>query len=134
MKDKYSAIWVSHSSMSDFIKCPRLYYLKNVYKNPKTGHKISIVKPALVLGHVVHTIIEELQKLPVEKRFIIPLQKKLDVYWNEVSGKKGGFKSNSEENEYRERARKMLSLLESNPGPLASLAIKRKDDLPQYFL
>ncbi len=54
MPDKYTATWVSHSSMGDFIKCPRAYYLKNMYKNPKTGKKIGIVSPALSLGSAVH--------------------------------------------------------------------------------
>ena len=34
--DKYTAVWVSHSSMGDFLKCPRAYFLHNVYKDPKT--------------------------------------------------------------------------------------------------
>ena len=45
-KDKYKAIWVSHSSISDYLNCPRLYYLRNVYKDPQTGKKISIINPA----------------------------------------------------------------------------------------
>ena len=132
--DKYSATWVSHSSISDFLKCPRLYYLKNVYKNPKTGHKINIIKPSLALGQVVHNIIEELQKLPREQRFLVSLQKKLDVYWTDISGKKGGFKNFIEESEYKDRAMKMLARLETNPGPLAGRAIQRKEDLPQYYI
>jgi ATP-dependent helicase/DNAse subunit B len=132
--DKYSSVWVSHSSISDFLKCPRLYYLKNVYKDPKTGHKINLIKPALALGQVVHNIIEELQKLPKEKRFSVPLQKKLDVHWNEITGKKGGFSNPIEESEYKERAKNMLAKLETNPGPLAGRAIRRKEDLPQYYI
>jgi len=31
-KDKFAAIWISHSSISDFLKCPRSYFLKNIYK------------------------------------------------------------------------------------------------------
>src|ERR1035437_4279352 len=34
-QDKFNAVWVSHSSIGDFLKCPRLYYLHNVYKNDK---------------------------------------------------------------------------------------------------
>src|SRR3989338_4517432 len=32
MKDKYTAVWVSHSSITDFLKCPRAYFLHNIYK------------------------------------------------------------------------------------------------------
>lgn len=133
-KDKYTATWVSHSSISDFLKCPRLYYLKNVYKNPKTGHKINIVKPALSLGQVVHEVIEELSKLPKDMRFMVPLEKKLDVYWDEVAGAKGGFKSKDEEEEFKKRAKLMLARLDKKLSPLLNMAIPKKVDLPQYYL
>ena len=78
MKDKYTAVWVSHSSITDFLKCPRAYFLHNIYKSPKTGHKITIVSPPLALGQTVHEIIESLSNLPVEKRFEEPLIAKFD--------------------------------------------------------
>jgi hypothetical protein len=59
--DKYKAVWVSHSSIGDFLKCPRAYFLHNVYKDPKTGRKINIVSPALSLGLAVHTALESLK-------------------------------------------------------------------------
>ncbi|KKQ37796.1 MAG: hypothetical protein US54_C0025G0014, partial [Candidatus Roizmanbacteria bacterium GW2011_GWA2_37_7] len=43
--DKFSAVWVSHTSISDFLQCPYAYYLKHVYKDPKTGHKMKIMSP-----------------------------------------------------------------------------------------
>ena len=58
MSDKFKAVWVSYSSISDFKKCPRAYYLKNIYKNPKTGKKIELVAPPLALGSVVHDVLE----------------------------------------------------------------------------
>jgi ATP-dependent helicase/DNAse subunit B len=134
--DKYSATWVSHSSISDFLKCPRSYYLRNVYKDPKTGHKITVVTPPLALGAAVHEIIESLAVLPVEERFIISLTKKLDPVWLKYAGKKGGFKSFSEEASYRDRAVAMLTNLQENPGPLTEKAIKIKSEmgLPNYWL
>lgn len=68
MPDKYTAVWVSHSSMGDFIKCPRAYYLKNVYKDPKTKRKINIVTPSLSLGVSVHEVLEGLGDFPSEER------------------------------------------------------------------
>jgi CRISPR/Cas system-associated exonuclease Cas4 (RecB family) len=91
MKDKYSAVWVSHSSMSDYLKCPRAYYLRNVYRDPKTNHKISLIAPALALGQAVHEVIESLSILPIEKRFEESLLAKFDRVWKKVSGQKGGF-------------------------------------------
>jgi ATP-dependent helicase/DNAse subunit B len=61
-RDKYSAVWVSHSSMGDFLKCPYAYYLHNIYKDPKTGRKINIVNPSLSLGVAVHEVLEGLAR------------------------------------------------------------------------
>lgn len=134
--DKYSAVWVSHSSISDFLKCPRSYYLRNVYKNPKTGHKMTIMTPPLALGQAVHEVIESLATLPVEERLKISLVKRLDPVWLKVTGKRGGFKNYSIENEYRDRAIQMLINLQEDPGPLLKKAIKIKSDmgLPHYWL
>lgn len=137
MKDKYSAVWVSHSSISDFLACPRAYYLRNIYKDPKTGHKLAIATPPLSLGSAVHEVIESLATLPSADRLKISLVKKLDPVWLKFAGKKGGFKNYSEESEYRDRAISMLKKLQDNPGPILSPAIKIKTgkmNLPYYYL
>lgn len=136
-KDKYTAVWVSHSSISDFLRCPRAYFLRNVYKDPKTGHKITVISPPLALGAAVHEVIESLATLPVEERFKISLVKKLDPVWLKYSGKKGGFANYTEEVGYRERAMKMLINLQEDPGPILEKAIKIKTEsfgLPYYYL
>lgn len=134
--DEYSATWVSHSSISDFLKCPRSYYLRNVYKNPKTGHKMTIVTPPMALGAAVHEVIESLAGLPAEERLKVSLVKKLDPVWQKVSGEKGGFKNFQEESEFKNRARQMLINLQENPGPLVKKAIRIKSDmnLPHFWL
>lgn len=136
-QDKYSAVWVSHSSISDFIKCPRSYYLRNMYKDPITGHKITVVTPPLALGGAVHEVIESLASLPSDDRLKISLVKKLDPIWLKYTGKFGGFKNYTEESEYRDRAIKMLINLQENPGPILKPAIKIKTGsmgLPNYYL
>ena len=133
-KDKYTAVWVSHSSMSDFLKCPRAYYLRNVYKDPKTGHKITQMKPQLALGQVVHDVIDEISTLPVDERLSISLVKRLDSHWEKVSGKLGGFLSKEEEEEYKKRGVKMLEMLEEFPGPLVNKAVKIPQELPHYWI
>lgn len=132
--DKFSAIWVSHSSISDYLRCPRLYFLNNIYKNPKTGRKISLTNPHMALGQVVHDVLESLSELPVEKRFDIPLKVLLNIKWQKVHGKIGGFKDDLEEMQFKDRAVTMLANVGSNPGPILEKAIKLKQDLPWYWL
>ncbi|PIZ81298.1 MAG: hypothetical protein COY02_02810 [Parcubacteria group bacterium CG_4_10_14_0_2_um_filter_41_6] len=90
MPDKYNATWVSHSSISDYIACPRAYYLKNVYKDPNTGHKITLITPALALGQSVHEQLEALSVLPVESRVLSNLVPRFQQEWEKYSGEKEG--------------------------------------------
>ncbi|MDQ3008686.1 MAG: PD-(D/E)XK nuclease family protein, partial [bacterium] len=133
-KDTYSAVWVSHSSISDFLKCPRSYYLKNVYKDPQTGHKIAITSPPLALGQAVHEVIESLSILPTQDRFKESLMVKYEKSWNKISGKRGGFSSEEQETLYRQRGEAMLRRVMENPGPVARRAVKIKMELPHYWL
>lgn len=132
-EDKYSAIWISHSSLSDFKACPRAYYFANVYKNPKSGRKIALINPWLALGQVVHTVLESLSHLPASERFTTPLAEKFDTEWSAISSRKGGFFSDKQEQDFKERGRAMLAKIEKNPGPLIRKAIKIKDELPHYW-
>ncbi|MDQ5957949.1 MAG: hypothetical protein QG665_290 [Patescibacteria group bacterium] len=126
--DKYSAVWVSHSSMGDFLKCPRAYYLHNVYKDPKTGHKINIVSPALSLGSAVHEVVENLLNFPAEDRAKQPLFENFNLAWEKVAGRKGGFLDDDEELLYKNRGLKMVERVMAYPGPLLNKAIK----LPEH--
>jgi len=134
MPDKFVATWVSHSSIRDFLSCPRAYYLKNIYKDPQTGHKIQLISPALSLGQIVHQVVEELSVKSVEARFKQSLIEKFEELWPSVTGKKGGFRSDSHEQQFKERGRKMLQKVMKNPGPLKALAVKIKEELPFYWL
>lgn len=136
MTDKYTAVWVSHSSMGDFIKCPRLYYLHNMYKDTKTGHKITLVTPAMSLGVSVHEVLESLGDYPSEERMKRDLLKDFDNAWAKVSGKKGGFTSPEEEEEYRLRGVQMIHAVIEDPKFLVNKRIKlpRETMNPNYFL
>jgi ATP-dependent helicase/DNAse subunit B len=134
MKDKYSAIWVSHSSMSDYLKCPRAYYLRNVYRDPKTNHKVSLIEPPLALGQAVHETIDELSKLPVVERFEIPLLDRLEIVWQSVTGENGGFKDEAQEDQYKKRAIAMIQRVVDHPGPILNKAIKIRQELPYFWL
>lgn len=133
-KDKYKATWVSHSSIKDFLNCPRLYYLRNVYKDPLTGHKITVMKPALAMGQAVHEVVESLSELPVEERLNQSLSIKLDAAWNKIAGKMGGFKDEQDEIAWKTNAHKLVNMVQKNPGPIANKAIKIAQELPHYWL
>ena len=135
VKDKYKAVWLSHSSISDYLKCPRLYFLRDIYKDKRTGHKMTIMTPHLALGQAVHEVVESLSVLPVGDRLKISPQKKLEVVWKKIEGEKGGFKTRGEELEFRERGLRMLKNLEDSPGPVLNKAVKIKSEsgLPYYW-
>lgn len=134
MPDKYTATWVSHTSISDFLRCPRAYYLKNVYRDPKTNHKVKIMSPALALGQAVHEVLESLSVLPKSSRFSESLIDKFDKSWTKVTGKKGGFTSEEIEYKYKTRGQDMIRRVMNNPGPISGLAVKIQMDLPQFWL
>lgn len=133
-KDKYTAVWVSHSSIGDYLKCPRGYFLKNVYKNPKSNKKMSIMSPALALGQTVHEVVESLSVLPVEERLKTPLLDKYNQAWAKVAGEKGGFKDETQEQEIKARGAAMLDRITQNPGPILQKAVKIRQDLPYFWL
>lgn len=133
-QDKYSAVWVSNSSISDFLSCPRLYYLRNVYKDPRTGHKINIINPSLSLGQTVHEVLEALSVLDFDKRFNDSLLDKFDAVWEKVSGKMGGFKNKEIEIATKEKGISMLKRVIDHPGPILNKAIKIQKELPNYYL
>ncbi len=132
--DKYSAVWVSHTSISDFLQCSRAYFLKHMYKDPTTHHKIKVMSPPLALGQAVHEVIESLSVLPVEKRFSEPLIVKYGIAWKKVEGKKGGFTNADTEQRYKARGEEMLKRVTKSPGPVGRQAVKIKMDLPHYWL
>ncbi|MBU4016440.1 PD-(D/E)XK nuclease family protein, partial [Patescibacteria group bacterium] len=133
-QNKYSAVWVSNSSINDFVTCPRLYFLRNVYKDPDTKHKINIINPSLALGQTVHEVLEGLSVLPAEMRLKDSLLDKYNTAWEKVTGKLGGFRDAHEEQTVKERGEKMLRRVIDNPAPLLNKAIKIKQELPNYYL
>lgn len=137
-QDKYSAVWVSHSSMGDFLKCPRAYYLKNIYKDPKTGRKIGIVNPALSLGSAVHGVVEGLAKYKAEDRASVKMLEQFEIEWKKFSGKKGGFTNQKEESDIKERGIEMIKRVKENISPLLLKTVKLKEGKnnmpPNYFL
>lgn len=133
---KTQLLWVSNSSIGDFLNCPRAYYLKNVYKDPITRNKISIINPSLVLGQVVHEVLEALSVLKSEERFKQPL---LEIYkkkWSKFTGELGGFENEEREEEFKKRGEDMIQRVIDNPGVLLhkALRLKSTDSLPPRYM
>lgn len=134
MPDKFSAVWLSHSSINNFKNCPRAYYLSSIYRDPRTGHKITLVAPSMSLGSAVHDVLESLSILPTSDRFKVSLIERFQIAWKKVAGQVGGFPDEETEAKYKARGEEMLRRVMAHPGPLAAKAVKIKMDLPQYWL
>lgn len=134
MSEKYGAVWTSHTSITDFLKCPRAYYLKNVYKSPQSNKKMKIMAPPLALGSSVHEVLEGLSTIATNQRMQAPIMDMFHEVWEKFSGKRGGFFSDEMELQYKKRAIEMLRRVIENPGPIARLAVKIKKDLPNFWL
>lgn len=135
--NKYNSVWVSHSSMGDFLKCHRAYFLKNIYKNPKTGRKIGIANPALSLGSAVHEVVEGLANYKAEERINVPVIEQFEKVWEKYHGERGGFKDIQEENANKERGIEMIKRVKENMAPLLAKTVKLKEGsngLPPNFL
>lgn len=134
MKDKYAAVWVSHSSIGDYLKCPRFYFLRNVWRDPKTKHKVTVMTAPLALGQVVHDTIDEISTLTANERFAVPLLERFERRWQSVHGELGGFKNDEHEQKFKTRGASMLSRITQNPRPLLTKAVKIRQELPHYWI
>jgi ATP-dependent helicase/DNAse subunit B len=122
--------------MGDFLKCPRLYYLHNMYKDPATGRKMSIVTPHMALGVAVHTVLEELANYPSEERFNRDLRARFEEEWLQVAGLKGGFTSKTQEEEFKMRGKEMINNVIKDPKFLVNKRVKLPKEKmnPNFFL
>lgn len=142
MRDKYKAVWLSYSSLNDFQKCHRLYYLKNMFKDPRTRRKVNIASPYLTLGSTVHKVIENLKNIKTEARaeFIKNnLASDFEREWQKYTLESGGFKDEGEQKDFYERGLKMIEKVVANPKYLLNKIIPQKyfydgDMIPNYFI
>jgi len=72
--------------------------------------------------------------LPTATRFKESLLVKLAERWPKIAGKKGGFSSETQEQEAKQRAEAMMQKIMVNPGVLKNQAVKINQDLPHYWL
>lgn len=100
-------IYISYTSLSDFLKCPKAYYFKNIYRDKNTGYRIQIASPYLTLGAVVHDAIRwylQMQGQVTKEQF----EKKFRNLWLKFRGKRGGFIDDLQEAEFGKRGLKMI--------------------------
>lgn len=133
-QDTRTALWASHSSINEYLHCPRAYYLHYVYRDPQTRHKVTLMSPPLALGQAVHDTLESLSTLKTEVRFTVPLKERFETTWQGVKGKRGGFANQDEEDSYKARGEAMIKRADEHRGLLSQLAVKIKMDLPYYWL
>ncbi len=107
-------LWISHSALSSFSRCPRQYYLEYLYRNPDTGRRIQIINPYLSLGSAVHETIEGLIDVPINKRKNISLTERFSKIFENYSGLEGGFISSKKEEEFKERGVRMVERVEKS--------------------
>lgn len=132
---KVPDLWVSHSSIHDYLTCPRAYWIRHLYRNPKTNNKVNIINPALALGSIVHQVLEALSIVKSEERLKEPLLEQYEKAWERISGEKGGFTNPQEELEYKNRGAIMINRVLFHPGPIINKAVKlvSPDTLPPRF-
>ena len=100
-------IYLSYTSLKDFLKCPRSYYLKDLYKDPKNNYRLQVASPYLSLGSVVHDSVKwflDLEQKPTLDETIA----KFRNLWLKFRGKKGGFSSDEEEGNFGKRGLSMM--------------------------
>lgn len=132
--DKFSAVWLSHSSIANFKHCPRAYYLSSIYRDPRSGHKISLITPSMALGSAVHEVLDSLSTLPTAERFKLSLIDRFQKVWSKYHLERGGFADQASQDLYQKRGQDMLRRVMAHPGPLLEKAVKIKMDLPYYWI
>lgn len=109
-------VYISYTSLKDFLKCPNSYFLKNIYKQnlplkpgeePHEPFKIQIASSYLSLGSVVHDSAKWLLDLQGQANKD-QLEQKFRNLWLKYHGKRGGFSSDEEEGNFGRRGLKML--------------------------
>lgn len=132
------ALFISYTGLKDFTKCSRSYYLKNVYRAPKTGYKIQVVSPYMTLGALVHDAIKwylQMQGQVTKDQ----LMQKYRNFWLKYRRKRGGFATREDEASFGKRGLAMLDNFFDNapkvlePGLQADDFLKFKIDATTFL-
>lgn len=110
-------IFISYTSLSDFIKCHRAYYLKNIYRDSKTGNRILIASPYMSLGSVVHDSVKWILDMGGQVT-AKQAEEKFRNFWLKFRGKRGGFETREDEAVFGRRGLNMLENFFKNKNVL----------------
>lgn len=125
------AIFISHTSLNDFLSCHRAYYLKNIYRNPKTGYRIQVAFPYISLGATTHNAIRWFLENQ-DNHSLLKLNDQFRNFWWKYHAKRGGFASLEEEAVFGRRGLKMLENFLNNYPKLEPMVKSAK--FPKYPL
>lgn len=108
-----NALFVSYTGLKDYTRCPRSFYLKNIYRDPKTGYKLQIAGPGMTLGAILHDVFKWFLQMnrQVTKDQLIQKYRNL---WLKYRGKRGGFASIKDEAVFGNRGLKILDNFYTN--------------------
>lgn len=86
------------------------------------------------LGIAVHNVLEGLGDYPSNERMGRDLRAKFEEEWEKVTGKKGGFTSLDEEEQFKMRGKEMINNVIKDPRFLKNKCIKlKRDTMPCNF-
>lgn len=111
------AIFLSHTTLKDFLNCPKAFYLKNIYRDPRHNYKLQLASPYLTLGALVHNVIKNFLENKQQTTLITP-EEQFRNFWQKYRGKRGGFNSIEEEVIFGKRGLKMLENFQRNYSKL----------------
>ncbi len=126
-------LWISHSAINSFERCPQSYYYQYQYKNPDTGNRLQIVNPYFSLGLSVHETLEDLSPIPIKERVQLSLKDIFEDNWKKYSGRKGGFISQKQEKQFKKRGEKMIDRVLKTDF-LEKKSIEIEDKIPNIDL
>ncbi len=116
-KQKYQfikdALWVSYTGLKDFWRCPRSFYLKNRYHDPKTGNRLQVASGPMTLGSLVHDAVKWYLQTG-RNTSLDDIIKKYRNHWLKYQGKRGGFATRQDEAEFGKRGLSMLDNFYAN--------------------
>lgn len=133
-------IFISYTSLSDFLKCPRSYYLKNIYRNNRVLGKdeeehepfrIQLASPHLTLGSTVHDGVKwflDMEGRASEEQLV----QKFRNLWLKFRGKRGGFGTKEDEANFGKRGLSILKNFYKNYQVLGKSALTIS--FPKYSL
>lgn len=115
-------VYLSYTSLKDFLKCPNAYFLKNIYRDTKSGFRIQIASPHLTLGSTVHDSVKWFLDIKGQATKG-QLEQKFRNFWLKYRGKRGGFAALEEEGNFGSRGLKMLDNFLNNAQRLEKPAL-----------